>query len=47
MLRPLLCDLVLGIALPVPDPQLPEAVVDDRPKVEQRRERRRRLHGTS
>ena len=47
VLRPPLGDLVLGIALPVPDPQLPEAVVDDRLTAEQRRERCRRLHGTS
>jgi hypothetical protein len=31
----------------VPDPQLPEAVVDDRLTAEQRREGCRRLHGTS
>jgi hypothetical protein len=30
MLRPPIGDLILGIALPVPDPQLPEPVVDDR-----------------
>lgn len=47
MLRPPLGDLVLCIALPVPDAQLPEAVVDDRLTVEQRREGCRRLHGTS
>ena len=47
MLRPALGDLVLRIALPVPDPQLPEAVVDDRLAAEQRREGCRRLHGTS
>src|SRR3954471_4814905 len=47
MLRPPLGDLVLRIALPVPDPQLPEAVVDDRLTAEQSRERCRRLHGTS
>ena len=47
MLRPPLGDLVLRIALPVPDPQLPEAVVDDRLTAEQRREGCRRLHGTS
>jgi hypothetical protein len=47
MLRPPLGDLVLRIALPVPDPQLPEAVVEDRLTAEQRRERCRRLHGTA
>ena len=47
MLRPPLGDLVLRIALPVPDPQLPEPVVDDRLTAEQRREGCRRLHGTS
>ena len=47
MLRPPLGDLVLRIALPVPDPQLPEAVVDDRLTAEHRREGCRRLHGTS
>ena len=31
----------------MPDPQLPEAVVNDRPAAEQRREGCRRLHGTS
>ena len=46
MLRPPIGDLVLGIALPVPDPQLPEAVVDDRLTAEPRREGCRRLHGT-
>ena len=46
MLRPPIGDLVLGIALPAPDPQLPEAVVDDRLTVEPRREGCRRLHGT-
>ena len=46
MLRPLLGNLVLGIALPMPDPQLPEAVVDDRLTAEPRREGCRRLHGT-
>jgi hypothetical protein len=30
MLRPPLSDLVLRVALPAPDPRLPEAVVDDR-----------------
>src|SRR3954451_3442524 len=47
MLRPPLGDLVLCIALPGPDPQLPEAVVEDRLTAEQSRERCRRLHGTS
>ncbi|HET6834945.1 MAG TPA: hypothetical protein VFH30_13815 [Acidimicrobiales bacterium] len=46
VLRPPLGDLVLGIALPVPDPQFPEAVVDDRLAAEPRREGRRRLHCT-
>lgn len=46
MLRPLIGDLVLGTALPVPDPQLPEAVVDDRLTAEPRPEGCRRLHGT-
>ena len=47
MLRPPLGDLVLGMTLPGPDPQLPEAVVNDRLAAEQRREGCRRLHGTS
>lgn len=46
MLRPPIGDLVLGMALPVPDPQLPEAVVEDRLTAEPRREGCRRLHGT-
>jgi hypothetical protein len=47
MLRPPLRDLVSPCNPPVPDPQLPEAVVDDRLTAEQRREGCRRLHGTS
>jgi hypothetical protein len=47
MLRPSLGDLVLRIALPVPDPQLAEAVVEGRLTAEQLREGCRRLHGTS
>jgi hypothetical protein len=46
MLRPPVGDLALRIALPIPDSQLPEAVVDDRVPAEPRRERCRRLHGT-
>src|SRR3954463_15959182 len=47
MLRPSLGDLVLRKALPGPDPQLPEALVEDRLTAEQRRERCRRLPVTS
>jgi hypothetical protein len=47
MLRPPLGDLVLRRALPAPDPQLPEAVVDCRPAAEPLREGCRGLHGTS
>src|SRR4051812_26907227 len=47
MFRPPLGDLILRKALPRPDPQLPEAVIEDRLTAEQRRERCRRLHGTS
>src|SRR3954451_11865418 len=47
MLRPSLGDLILRVALPGPDPQLPKAIVEDRLTAEQRRERCRRLHGTS
>jgi hypothetical protein len=46
MLRPPIGDLVLGIPLPEPDPQLPETVVDDRLKAETRGERFCRLHRT-
>ena len=46
MLRPPFSDLVLGIALPVPDPQLPEPLVDHRPTAEPRRKGCRRLQGT-
>src|SRR5205085_6504600 len=38
---------ILRKALPGPDPQLPKALVEDRLTAEQRRERCRRLHGTS
>src|SRR4051794_12569227 len=47
MFRPPLGDLILRKALPRPDPQLPKAIVEDRLTAEQRRERCRRLHGTS
>jgi hypothetical protein len=46
MLRPPIGDLVLGTALPVPDPQLPEAIVNDRLTAEPLREGCRRLQGT-
>lgn len=45
MLRPPIGDLVLGEALPAPDPQLPEPFVDDRLTAEPRRQGCRRLHG--
>src|SRR3954451_15419228 len=47
MLRPSLGDLILRVALPGPDPQLPKAIVEDRLTAEQRREGCGRLHGTS
>src|SRR3954453_22413631 len=47
MLRPSLGDLILRVALPGPDPQLPKALVEDRLTAEQRRERGPRLQGAS
>lgn len=46
MLRPPIGDLVFGTALPLPDPQLPEPFVDDRPTAQPRRQGCRRLQGT-
>jgi hypothetical protein len=46
VLWPPLGDLVLCVALPAPDPQFPEAVVDDQLTAETRREGCRRLHCT-